>query len=427
MTASGARLGPVRLAPGVSKSNSVAYLYSAFAGVTLASFISVFMPYILNVNLALPLAEQGRVAGDLVFYGEVVLLALSGIVGAWSDQHGRRRVFVVGLMIMAMGYVALGYAASLPVLIAVRVFLTVGITAITVMVTAIQVDYPAEESRGKLVGFSGIAIGIGAVLLGVFFARLPDIYTDVGYSELVAGRFTVFTMAGFALVTALIIRFGLVGGRPPHTQGKRPTRELVAEGIAAARRNPRLALTYACGFVGRADMVVVGTFYTLWVTQAGIAAGAGADVAARNGGVLFGLVMFSALLWAPVMGWLNDHFDRTITMALALALAAIGYSQMGLISDPLGGWIYPASVLLGIGQMSVTQASQTLLGQEAPPQTRGSVVGTFSIFGAAGILFVTSVGGRIYDAIGPAAPFVMVGVVNAMLALAGFWLVRSKR
>jgi MFS family permease len=91
---------------------------------------------------------------------------------------------------------------------------------------------------------------------------------------------------------------------------------------------------------------------------------------------------------------------------------------MGLINDPLGGWIYPASVLLGIGQMSAITASQTLIGQEAPAESRGSVIGMFSFFGAAGVMFITSVGGRIFDAIGPAAPFVLIGSINALLFVA---------
>jgi len=419
-----ARLGPAKLVAGVSKTNALTYLYAAFAGLALNSFFSVFMPYILNVNLAMPAEEQGRVAGDLVFYGELVFLALSGLLGAWSDQYGRRFVFVIGLLLIAVGYVALGNAMSLPVLIAVRVFATVGIAAISVMIAVVQVDYPAEESRGKLVGFSGIAMGLGAIMVGVLFARLPYMFTDAGFNELAAGRMTVYCMAAFALLTALIIRWGLVGGQPPHVKGKPATMKLLAEGIAAARHNNRIKLAYCAAFVGRADLVVVGTFYSLWVTQAGIAAGMGVDEAAKTAGAQFAVVMTAALLWAPVMGWLNDRLDRTQAMALSLVLAAVGYSQMGLISDPLAGWIYPASILLGIGQMSVTLASQTLLGQEAPIETRGAVVGTFSIFGAAGILFVTSIGGRIYDAIDPAAPFVMVGAANGLLAIGAYWLMK---
>ncbi len=57
------RFGPLLLAPGVSKTNVATYLYAAFAGVALNSFISLFMPYILNVNLGLPTGEQGQIAG----------------------------------------------------------------------------------------------------------------------------------------------------------------------------------------------------------------------------------------------------------------------------------------------------------------------------------------------------------------------------
>jgi len=46
------------------------------------------------------------------------------------------------------------------------------------------------------------------------------------------------------------------------------------------------------------------------------------------------------------------------------------------------------------------------------------------VFAAAGILFVTSVGGRMYDGIGPAAPFVMIGLINGLLGLWGWWLYR---
>jgi MFS family permease len=153
----------------------------------------------------------------------------------------------------------------------------------------------------------------------------------------------------------------------------------------------------------------------------------GPDVAARTAGSLFAMVMTAALLWAPVMGWLNDRLERTLAMAISLTIAAAGYSVMGLISDPLAGWIYPASILLGMGQMSVTLASQTLLGQEAPKKSRGAIVGTFTVFGAAGILFVTSIGGRIYDSIDPSAPFVLIGVANGLLALLAFWLIRRSK
>ena len=41
----------------------------------------------------------------------------------------------------------------------------------------------------------------------------------------------------------------------------------------------------------------------------------------------------------------------------------------------------------------------------------------FNMFGAVGILVSVGIGGRLFDAIGPAAPFGLIGVLNAVVML----------
>ena len=368
-----ARLGPIHLAPGVRPVHAATYLYGCFAGITLTTFVSVILPYVLNVNLALPVEEQGRVSGDMGFYREIVLVSLSSLIGAFSDRTGRRSIFIGGLMVLATGYLLYGYVDNVARLIFVQVFLAFGIAFVNVMVVAIQIDYPAEQSRGKLVGFSGMAIGLGALMIGVLLARLPFWFSASGASETLAGRYTMLTMTILAVVTAMLAALGLKGGRPPHAEENRSIKDLLGRGLAAARENPRILLAYCCAFVGRGDLIVIGTFYTLWLIQAGMANGLSIDEATKTAGAFFGLIMGAALLWAPIMGIINDRVNRTSAMAFGLGLAGIGYLLMGIIPDPLGGWMYPGAVILGIGQMSVVSASQTLVGQEAPRADRGSV------------------------------------------------------
>ena len=417
MSAEQLKLGPIELARDIRPVHAVSFLFAAFLGVSLTTYISAIQPYVLTVNIGLPVAEQGRVSGQMVFYGELVLLAFSSAIGVWSDRIGRRSVFIAGVAILAAGYLAYGYVDSVAALTGVRVFFALGIAAVNVMVAALMVDYPAEPSRGKLSGATGMAIGLGAILIGVLFLQLPAIYAGTGTEALAAGRLSLATMAGLCLVLCIAMRAGLKGGPPPHRQTGESFRSQFWQGIAAGRENPRVLLAYLCAFVARADLVVVGTFYTLWLTQAGIAQGMEPERAAGAAGGFFALVMTCALVWAPVMGWLNDRLDRVTAMSLALLLASIGYLSMWFIDDPLGSWMIPAGVLLGVGQMSAVTASQTLIGQEAPPAYRGSVVGVFSFFGAAGILFITSAGGRIYDSLEPAATFLLVGILNSLLLL----------
>ena len=121
----------------------------------------------------------------------------------------------------------------------------------------------------------------------------------------------MFTMAGFALLLTVVIRLGLKGGRPPQPARRLSIAASMVTGLGAGRRNPRIALAYACAFVSRADLVVVGTFFTLWLNQAGIAAGMAPDDAARTAGGFFAVAMLSALIWAPLAGILNDRLTRT--------------------------------------------------------------------------------------------------------------------
>jgi MFS family permease len=112
-----------------------------------------------------------------------------------------------------------------------------------------------------------------------------------------------------------------------------------------------------------------------------------------------------------------DRFDRTLGVALAMALAAIAYLTVGLIPDPLSPAMYFAAVLLGIGEMSGILSSQSLVGQVSGDRGRGAVIGVFSMFGAAGILSITLVGGRLFDSWRPSAPYIVMGVADAVLAV----------
>ena len=61
------RLGPVELAPGVRPLHAGSFLFAAFIGISLTTFISVIQPYVLTVQIDLAVDKQGQVSGDMVF------------------------------------------------------------------------------------------------------------------------------------------------------------------------------------------------------------------------------------------------------------------------------------------------------------------------------------------------------------------------
>jgi MFS family permease len=143
--------------------------------------------------------------------------------------------------------------------------------------------------------------------------------------------------------------------------------------------------------------------------------------------MVVGTAQGAALLWSPLFGFICDRFDRVTMLVVAFLLAALGYGWVGLIEDPTALASIPPLVLLGVGQASTILASTLLLGQQAPAHIRGSAFGLQSFFGALGILAISAGGGRLFDAIGPHAPFIAMAAANALIMVWGIAVRRAER
>jgi len=410
------RLGPIRLADGIERRHAVAFLITAFLSVGLMTFIAVGQTYVLNVNLGVPDAEQGAITGDLIALTEIVAILLFVPAGMLVDRISRRAVYAGGFALLALTYVLYPFATSLGELFLYRCSVyAVGFIAVTAALSTVLVDYPQERSRGKLVAVIGFLCGLGVAFIQGFGA-LPTAFASLGLDDIAAGRATHFVIAGIC-----IAGLGLKPGIPVSRRQRPSLRDLFVSGFAEAR-NPRVLLAYAAGFIARGDQAVNAFFLILWGTLAGKAAGLTQPEAIKVGTWMFVSAQIAALIWAPLLGPLLDRLDRATALAICMVLAAIGNLSLLLLDDPLASHAILFYILLGIGQISVFLAGQSLIGQEAPAATRGSVLGAFNISGAIGILLITLIGGRLFDAIDPRAPFAVVGIINILLVFASLYV-----
>lgn len=412
-----ARIGPIELAEGVTRGHARALLFAAFSTIGLLVFVGVATPYVLNVHLGIPLDEQGRVSGRLVMWTEITQLATFTLFGVIADRIGRRQVFALGYLVMALGYALYPYAESTGELTIYRILYALGVSAATCMLATVVSDYPREQSRGRMVALVGICNGLGIVTLTLIFGRLPKWLTEAGYDAVTAGRYTHLVVAAVAATSALIVALGLKPGLEVRHEERPAIGHLLRAGFAAMR-SPRIALAYCAAFVARGDLVILGTFTNLWGQAAAFAAGETGAEAMAQGKILFIVAQAAALPWAGVAFFLIDRLRRVAGLALCMGLAAIGYLSMYLVADPLASATLPLFALLGIGQISAFLGATALIGQEAPRAERASVVAMFSFFGAIGILVTSLAGGYLYDRAGPHAPFVMVGLLNLVVLAA---------
>lgn len=410
-----ARLGPIFLAPDVTRRHLLTFLFASFVTIGLFTYLTLLTPYVLNVNLGLAERQQGQVSGLLQFSQEILILLCIGWWGAMSDRVGRRTIFIAGFAILALAYALYSFANSVPELVGYRLIYGFGLAAASAMLATVLADYPAERSRGTLIGFSFLLNGLGSVFFFVVLSRLPTLYADQGASDLWSGRLAYLSVAGIALFAAFMM-LGLKPGRPTKTSAKPPVAKLLIEGVRAAR-NPRIALAYGSAFAARADLAMVTLFLSLWVVQQGNAQGLSAVQAAAAGGLVIGISQGVATLFAPVLGILSDKLNRVTVMIIAFGIAAIGYGWIAITDDflTLGLLNIPALTLLGMGLSGAILASTLLLGQEADPELRGSIFGLQAFCGALGILVISAGGGWLFDNVGPWAPFAAMAAANGII------------
>lgn len=412
----GRRFGPIWLMPGVTFVNVTCFAFAAYTTIGLLTFVATGTPYVLNANLGIPLADQGQYTGDLQLLNELVLLLVFAPAGILADRIGRRGVYAVGLLAMGVAYILYPLATSIVELSLYRVIYAVGIGLATGMLGTILADYPQDISRGRMVALVGMLNGLGVVTVTFTIARLPGILADAGLPPMDAGRYAHWIAAGFCVLTAIVVSRGLQKGAPVRHEERPPLKETVFAGLVEGR-NPRIALAYACGFIARSDLVILGTFTTLWGQTAGIEAGLDPARAAARGAQIFGTASLAALLWLPVIGAIVDRMNRVTGVALCMTLAVIGYLCTLLIGDPLARESLVLFALLGMGQISAFLGATVMISQEAPRRSRGSVVGMFNMFGAIGIIVSVGIGGRLFDTIAPAAPFVFIGLLTILVLL----------
>src|SRR5437764_8430978 len=144
------------------------------------------------VNVALPALQTNlnATAADMQWVVESYALFLSALLlvgGSLGDHYGRRRVFLLGIVILAVASGACGLAGDIHPLIVSRAFQGFGAALLVPGSLAIISNSFSEQERGRAIGlwsgFSAITTGIGPVLGGwlienvswraVFFINVP--------------------------------------------------------------------------------------------------------------------------------------------------------------------------------------------------------------------------------------------------------------
>jgi MFS family permease len=412
----------IRRNEGVSLVNLLSFYFLTYFGLPLMFFVSASQDFFLTTFMKIPSAEQGQIAGQLESVREFVILFMILFAGILADKIGRKTIVLIGFVLLAIGYTLFPFANNLPQVFAFHAIAATGNAFITGMMSTIIADYVFDKDRGKASALQGILIGLTIPVVGLVLKPMPKYFQNAGYGEITAGTYSYFVVAGLALTVAVVLYLGLKDVVRPPKEEQKSFGNLVKEGISAGK-DPGILLSYISAFVSRGDLVVVGTFLTIWVSNYGRdVVGLDSATAAQKAGGVLAAAAVGYLIAAPIAGFLTDKLNRVNALMIAALVGFIGYSSAIFVTNPLGSGMFLVVNLFSVAQIFGVITSQVLVSQQAPKEIRGSVIGVFGLFGSVCQIIMGIVGGYLFRHVSPASPFVVVGLMNLALFVAAIIL-----
>lgn len=362
----------------------------AIAVATLASFLTPFMGSATNVALPAIGREMRLDAAALSWVATAYLVSAAVVLvpfGKLADVHGRKRVFVGGLIVYTLTSALCALAPTFPALLAGRVAQGVGGGMIFGTGVALLTSIVPPGRRGLALG-----INVSAVYLGLSLGPpLGGLLTHhLGWRSVFAVN------VALGAVAAAIAARGLVGEWRQSTDDG-----LDAPGVLRLfGANRVFAYSNLAALINYAATFAVGFLLSLYLQSVrGLSAqAAGGDLAAQP-------IVMAAL--SPFAGRLSDRVAPRVVASLGMGLIAVGLGLLALVGrDTPYAFLVACLVLLGAGfglfsspntnavmgsverrsygVASATLATMRLVGQMLSMGLAGLVLALFAQRGAAG-------------------------------------------
>jgi DHA1 family tetracycline resistance protein-like MFS transporter len=304
-------------------------------------------------------ADQAFWTGAVAFAFGIANFFGAPIIGALSDQHGRRPVLLIGFCGLALSFFVTGLATALWMLIVVRLF-SGAMQSNASVANAYVADITPPEDRAKRFGLLGAMFGLGFILgpslgglLGHFDLRLP------------------FFVAGTLAILNLAYGYFVLPESLP-ADHRKPFRWRAANPVAALsslgqlKGVGRLVAVVACA--GLAQFVL----HTSWVLYTTFKFGWGP---LENGLSLLAVGITSALVQGVLLGRLLKRFGAKRLALIGLASSTVTYFAFGAAT---AGWMMYAIIVIGLLGGTAQAAIQSLISGAADARSQGATMGAVS-------------------------------------------------
>lgn len=336
------------------------------------------------------------------------------IWGRLSDRVGRRPVLLWSIAASAIGMAALGFAPDLTWLFIARIWSGIATGNIAVAQAYIA-DVTTPERRARGMGIIGIAFGLGFIFgpfIGGELARFPIQGRPGMLPPLVA--------AALSTINLFLALRTLPESLPPERRG-----------VSVRRASPidLHAFRQAVAVPGIGAAVAINFTSFLWFSGMEqtfrLFTADGFGMSDAGTGRIFGVVgIVSATVQGAIVPRLVPRAGEARLVRAGLVVQGIAFALLGL-STQLGGFSRPAlwtgAALIALGSGLQGPCMPAYVSHRAPPGGQGTTLGVLQSAGALARSVGPLVGGALYAAFDPGAPYLVGAVgfaVAALLALA---------
>lgn len=344
-------------------------------------------------------------ASAIVSIFAFVRLIFAPAGGALVAKLGERRIYLVGLSIVASSSALCGLATEYWTLLLFRGLGGIGSVMFTVSSMGLLVRLAPPAQRGRTSSLYGTAFLLGNILGPILGSTLAGLGLRI--------PFFIYAAAVFAavLVVMVLLRGG-AGGRPSDDD-VRP-RMLFAEAIALPHYRALLLTGFAHGWSN----------FGVRIALLPLMAAAVPAIGEHAAGIALTVFALGNAVTQQATGRLTDRLGRRPLLIFGLLLSAAATAPFGWLETL--PWFLTLSALAGAGAAFIAPASQALLADIiGSNRNGGQALSTYSMATDFGSIAGTLLAGAIADAVGFGWAFAVTGVVVALAAIP--WVVLHLR
>jgi len=379
-------------------------------------FLTVFLD-LLGFGLVIPFLPgfaRQLGASDLVaaMTGAVYSLMQFLLVPLWgrlSDRIGRRPVLLASIGATAAGMLFLGFANTLALLFAARLW-TGAATANIAVAQAYIADVTAPEERARGMGLIGMAFGLGFIFgpfVGGMLARVPVMGRPGALPALVA--------AGLSLINLIFAAVALPESLPRERRGIVTGHRRLPLDLAGTRRalaHPDIGRALGINFLLVFWFAGMEQTFRLFTEDA-------FSMSVAQTGEFLGLVgVCAAVVQGGLIGRLSRRFGEVRLLVAGLVIQTVGFAMLGIaprVSWAPRGALAGACVLIAAGSGLVSPSVSSYVSRRSGADTQGLMLGTLQSFSALARALGPAAGGLLYQAISPSAPY-FAGAIGMLVA-----------